>query len=83
MLEVHVFLSFADVTEINVFEIEMMMMMMMSRRSEGSREPLWYDWIFFFFVSGEFWQNRAVCLKQHCILAPTDAFVFKGKVHQF
>ena len=42
MLEVHVFLSFADVTEINVFEIEMMMMMM-SRRSEGSREPLWYD----------------------------------------
>ena len=59
MLEVHVFLSFADVTEINVFEIEMMMMMM-SRRSEGSREPLWYDWIIFFFVSGEFWQSLVV-----------------------
>lgn len=59
------------------------MMMMMSRRSEGSREPLWYDWIFFFLSLESFDKTERSVWSSTASTPRLTLLVFKGRVHQF
>lgn len=75
MLEVHVFFKLCRWCNCNgdncVCQMRMkkMMMMMIRRRSfcKREKEVVNLSGLINVFLSGEFWQNRAVCLKQLCI----------------